>query len=171
MRSKLALLLFVLLMSSLTQSFAGLKWVDIGVNGLTCSMCSRSVEMSLRRLDFVNNVVMSLETTEGRVFFKPDTPINFDQLAKAIVNAGFSVRFVKLELDFTDIPLTTDGSFIFQGQIYQWLDFQKDVKGQVALKLVEENFLPAKERTEWKKKITAKKGPDNQRIMHVVRND
>jgi copper chaperone CopZ len=164
MRSKLILLLLTV---SATQSWAGLKWIDVGVNGLTCSMCTRSVEMSLRRLDFVDSVVMSLETTEGRIFFKPNTPVNLNQLAKAVTNAGFSVRFLKLQITFDDIPLNSDGSFVFQGQPYQWLDFKDKVKGAVALKLVDESFLPKKESTEWKKKFVTLK-PGNQKILHVV---
>jgi hypothetical protein len=169
MRLKIFLLL-LFVSASLSRSFGGLMWADVGVNGLTCSICSRSVEMSMRQLDFVDSVVMNLETTEGRIFFKPTTPIDFDQLAKAVVNAGFSVRFLKLQLDFTDIPVTSDGAFTFQGQTYQWLDFYSNVKGQVALKLVDEHFLPKKEGSEWKKKLAGKNSAGDQKVLHVVRN-
>lgn len=47
------------------------------------------------------------------------------------------------------------------------VDFRSNVKGSVALKLVEENFLPKKESAEWKKKFVASK-PGDQRILHVV---
>ena len=94
-------LIFAFIMSSLAISvdtFAGIKWIDVGVNGLTCSLCTRSVEMSIRRLDFVDTVMMSLETTEGRIYVKPDVPVNVEQIAKAVVNAGFSVRFIATQL-------------------------------------------------------------------------
>lgn len=158
----------VLLLCSFTSALAGLKWIDIGVNGLTCSMCSRSVEMSVRRLDFVDNVVMSLETTEARIYFKQDLPVNLDQLAKAVVNAGFSVRFLKLNFDFTDIPVNKDGQFTYQGQKYKWVDFGENIAGEVNLKVMDENFLPKKESTEWKKKYPAKKTSGNERVLHVV---
>lgn len=157
-------LIFVALTLKGFSSFAGLQWADVGVNGLTCSMCSRSVEMSLRRLDFVEKVTMSLESTEGRIFFKSGMPINLNDIAQAIVNAGFSVRFLKLQMTFDDIPLHADGSFAFQGQSYQWIDFQNNAKGSVALKLVDENFLPRKENATWKKKYTK----TSQNILHVV---
>lgn len=150
-----------------TSALGGIKWAEIGVNGLTCSMCSRSVEMSVRRLDFVDRVEMSLETTEGRVYFKPGSLIDVNQLARAVVNAGFSVRFVRLEISFDDITLNKDGSFVFQGQSYQWLDFRNPPASQAALKLVDENFLPRKESALWKKKIGSSKSGD-QRILHVV---
>ena len=159
-------LLLVCILGFSTPLIAGLKWADIGVNGLTCSMCSRSVEMSLRRLDFVNDVQMSLETTEGRIFFNDDVPVNINDLAKAIVNAGFSVRFIKLEMTFDDITLNNDGTFVFHGQSFKWVDFQSKVKGPVSLKLVEQNFLPKKEGAEWKKKFTASKS--DEKVYHVV---
>jgi copper chaperone CopZ len=163
---KVYLLLACFVFAFAGQAFAGLKWADVGVNGLTCSMCSRSVEMGLRRLDFVDSVVMSLETTEGRIFFKDNTPVNLNDIAKAVVDAGFSVRFVKLQMSFDDIPLNTDGSFVFQGQSFKWVDFQNKFKGPVSLKLVEQNFLPRKEGAEWKKKIIASQS--GEKIFHVV---
>jgi copper chaperone CopZ len=161
------LLLTGLFLTSLNESFAGIKWADIGVNGLTCSLCSRSVEMSLRRLDFVDSVGMSLETTEGRVYFKSNLPINLDQVAKAVVRAGFSVRFLKVEFTFDDIAVNHDGSFVYQGQTFEWLDFKnKPDKKPVALKLVDENFLPKKESNQWKKKF-ATTASGSQKVLHV----
>jgi hypothetical protein len=167
MNAKHFLLSVLLTIAAGVSAFGGIKWADIGVNGLTCSMCSRSVEMSVRRLDFVDRVDMSLETTEGRIYFKPGALIDLNQLARAVVNAGFSVRFVRLEISFDDITLNKDGSFVFQGQPYQWLDFHNPPATQAALKLVDENFLPRKERALWKKKIGSSKSGD-QRILHVV---
>jgi hypothetical protein len=159
--------LLITLSSCATLSFGGIKWVDIGVNGLTCSMCTRSVEMSLRRLEFVDSIIMSLETTEGRIYFRENTPINLNDIAKAITNAGFSVRFVKLQMSFDDISVDKDGSFIFQGQTYKWLDFPNKVDETVGLKLVDENFLPKKESAELKKKFAALKS-DDKKVFHVV---
>ena len=159
----------VLLAISVTPALAGLKWADVGVNGLTCSMCSRSVEMSLRRLDFVDNIAMSLETTEARIFFKTNAPIDLNEIAKAVVNAGFSVRFLKLQISFDDIPLTADGSFVFHDQKFKWIDFQKPINEPVVLKLVEQNFLPKKERSQWKEKTSTSTTGD-ERILHVVQH-
>ena len=161
------LLTIIISLCSLTPTLAGLKWVDFGVNGLTCSMCSRSVEMSLKRLDFIDNVVMDLETTEGRIFFKPNLPIDLHSIARAVVNSGFSVRFVRMQVSFDDMTLSPDGSFTLHGQKFMWVDFQNKVNGPVALKLLDENFLPKKESAEWKKKLLASKSSD-QKVLHVV---
>jgi hypothetical protein len=167
MGPRIAVLALILSLCSITPTLAGLKWVDFGVNGLTCSMCSRSVEMSLKRLDFVDNVVMDLETTEGRIYFKSNLPIDLNAIARAVVNAGFSVRFVRLQISFDDLTLNPDGSFNLYGQEFKWIDFPNKVNGLVALKLLDENFLPKKEGAEWRKKFTTSRSPD-QKVLHVV---
>jgi cation transport ATPase len=167
--SRLFLLLACITLS-MANSMAGIKWADVGVNGLTCSMCSRSVEMSIRRLDFVEKVEMSLETTEGRIYFKNDTPINLAELAKAVVNAGFSIRFLKIEWDFSDTPVATDGSFVFQGQTYRWLDYSNKTPTQVELKLIDDKFLPKKESNEWKKKLSQKGFAEKEKVLHVIQH-
>jgi len=151
------------------KSVAGIQWVDVGVNGMTCSMCTRSVEMSISRLDFVDSVSMSLEETEGRVFLKSEAVIDFKKIAKAVVDAGFSVRFIRVGFNFDDVPVDQDGFFTWQNKSFQWLQFKSSVaEGDVALKLVDEYFLPRKENLEWKKKIGNTKAQANQNIFHVV---
>jgi cation transport ATPase len=158
---------FLFLAASIS-SIAGVKWADIGVNGLTCSLCSRSVEMSIRRLDFVDSVVMSLETTQGRIYFKKNAPIDFKQLAKAVVNAGFSVRSLHIDFILDDINIDSKGTFTFQGQEFEWLNFvQKNVTHQVLLRIVDEGFLPKKESAQWKKKFNDSSSA-HQKIWHVV---
>lgn len=122
----------------------------------------------MRRLAFVDSVAMSLEATEARIFFKQGEPINLNALAKAVVHAGFSVRFIKLQFDFSDIPVDKDGLFVFQGQPFQWLDFNHQIKREVALRLVDENFLPKKEGAEWRKKFGQRDAASNQQVLHVV---
>jgi copper chaperone CopZ len=163
---KLKFCFTVVLIALSSTAWSGIKWIDVGVNGLTCSMCSRSVEMSLRRLDFVDSVAMSLEKTEGRIYFESNALINLQQIAKAIVNAGFSVRFVRIEFTFDDIPLNNDGSFVFQGQTFEWLDFKNKTR-EASLKLVDDNFLPKKEVAEWKKKLTT--SDSGKKTLHVIK--
>ncbi|MBK7652163.1 MAG: heavy-metal-associated domain-containing protein [Flammeovirgaceae bacterium] len=158
--------LLILLTSVATNLMAGIRWIDIGVNGFTCSMCSRSVEMSLRKLDFVDSVGMSLEKTEGRIYLKDVEVIDLKRIAKAITDAGFSVRFVRLQLDFRDIRVDKDGFFTFKGQRYQWLQFKGNaLLNSVALTLVDEGFLPKKESNQWKKKLGIQ--PD-QNILYLI---
>jgi copper chaperone CopZ len=97
---KAFVILFMLLFSR--TIWAKVTSVQIGIDGLTCSMCSRSVEMAIKKLTFVEEVKMDLKQTQGIITFKTGQNINFKQLAKAVKDAGFSVRFLKATVD--DLP-------------------------------------------------------------------
>lgn len=168
-KSNLRLGIFLLVLSFgfiPKQSFAGLKWIDVGINGLTCSVCTRSVDRSLSRLEFVDSVAMSLENTEGRIYMKDVEVINLKRITKAITDAGFSVRFVRLQFDLRDTRIDKDGVFNFKGQQYQWLQFKASkVPNNIALMLVDEGFLPRKESNQWKKKY---KISTDKNILHLI---
>jgi copper chaperone CopZ len=163
------IVILVLLFCLPTKSLAGLIWVEVGVNGLTCSVCTQSVERSISRLEFVESVSMSLEKTEGRIYLKKGATVDLKKIAKAVVNAGFSVRFVRFAISFHDVAIEGDGSFVYQGQSYQWLQLQSSpAKGEIILKLVDEGFMPKKESALWKKKIESSTNLIDQKIFHVV---
>src|ERR1700722_452721 len=67
----------------------------LGVDGLTCSACTRSVELSIRKLDFVKDVQMNLDNTVGQITFIPGKQISMNKIAKAVTDAGFSVRYLQ----------------------------------------------------------------------------
>ncbi len=140
----LTLFLFV----SLTGAFAQdvLKNAMIGVNGLTCSACSRTVEMSIRKLPFVADVSMNLEHTSGTITFKSNAAVDPEKIAKAITDAGFSVRFLQLTVDFK--PVTTSDNYCLQlnEKKYQLQgSANKELKGETVLKLRGESFMPKAE--------------------------
>jgi copper chaperone CopZ len=148
---------------------AELNWVDVGVDGLTCSMCTRSVEMSIRRLDFVDSVAMSLEETQGRVFLKKGVLVDFQKIARAVVNAGFSVRFLRVALDLEKVRVNPTGCFTDSGITFQWLQFDPaSAKGNVRLKLVDEGLITRKEAAQWKRKMGATVCGEGQTVYHVA---
>ena len=157
MKSNLRLGIFLLVMIFglvPEESFARLKWIDVGINGLTCSLCTRSVDKSISRIEFVDSVTMSLENTDGRIYVKDVEAINLKRITKAITDAGFSVRFVRLQFDFRDTQIDKDGCFSFKGQRYQLLQFKSNaLPHSVTLTLIDEGFLPKKESNQWKKKL------------------
>ena len=169
MKSNLRLGIFLLVMIFglvPEESFAGLKWIDVGINGLTCSLCTRSVDRSINRLEFVDSVTMSLENTEGRIYVKNVEAINLKRITKAITDAGFSVRFVRLQFDFRDTRIDKEGFFSFKGQRYRWLQLKSNsLQNDVALTLIDEGFLPKKESNQWKKKLRI--SPD-QNILYLI---
>lgn len=100
------LVFFLLFMAGL-QARAQFTQAEVSVNGLTCSQCSRSVEMALKRLDFIAKVEMELQQPTAHIVFKKNKAIDFSKLAAAVRDAGFSVRSVKARLGTPDNGIGT----------------------------------------------------------------
>jgi copper chaperone CopZ len=127
-------------------------WAELGVDGLTCSACSRSVEMSLRKLSFVDSVDMNLEHTQGKIFFKKNGIVDADKIAQAVVDAGFSVRFLRADFSFTSIP--ENAQFTFENTKYQLIKTaDKKINKETILTFIGKNFLSKKEFSHWKNEL------------------
>lgn len=97
---------------------AQFQTVFIGVNGLTCSQCSRTVEISIRKLDFVADVQMNLEHTEGKIILKNGKKADMEKIAQAVTDAGFSLRYLKADLTI-DNSINTSGQCVnYKGDEY-----------------------------------------------------
>jgi copper chaperone CopZ len=113
---------FSLLLSLVTLGVhAQFVSASVGINGLTCSQCSRSVEMQLRKLPFVKDVDMNLEQTEGRIVFRENKKVDIAGIAKAVKDAGFSVRFLKARVKKSSVQLSDQGCFSYNGNSYTFL--------------------------------------------------
>lgn len=140
----------VLLSCFCVQAWAQIKEVQIGVDGLTCSQCTRSVEMSIRKLDFVKDVRMNLQHTEGTITFKPNSKVNVDQIAKAIVNAGFSVRYLQASIPFNNVSISNGHCFANDGTNYVFIQTKpQTLNGMVMVKFVGDKFVPKKDLKKW----------------------
>lgn len=124
---------------------------EIGVDGLTCSQCSRSVEMKLRALDFVADVQMNLEQNIGLVTFKKGKVIRLERLGKAVIDAGFSVGYIRAIFDFSDTNITPDGTFSFEGMVYMPVNDKPASLPVVAkIQLVGDDFMDTDSWKKWK---------------------
>jgi copper chaperone CopZ len=72
-------------------AFAQTDTVRIRVIGLTCSSCSKSVEEKLIQVQFVKSVHMNLNRNEATILVDFSKQVNWNILAKAVYDAGFSV--------------------------------------------------------------------------------
>ncbi|MCW3123675.1 MAG: cation-transporting ATPase [Flavipsychrobacter sp.] len=102
-RNLFAVLLFCFALFWRQGTHAQFSTAYVSVNGLTCSQCSRTVELKLRKLDFVADVQMNLQHTEAKIILKKDKKTDIDKIAQAVIDAGFSVGSLRADLDMTDI--------------------------------------------------------------------
>ncbi|MBS1689754.1 MAG: heavy-metal-associated domain-containing protein [Bacteroidetes bacterium] len=124
--------------------------VQIGVDGLTCSQCSRSVEMRIRKLSFVQDVKMNLEHTEGKVYFKSGAKVEVDKIAQAVVDAGFSVRKLKANMLFKNVAVSSNYCFAYDNNNYQFIQTPgQTLNGAVNLTFVGKGYMEKKELKKW----------------------
>lgn len=82
----------------INKSQAQITKAVVGIDGLTCSQCSKSVEQQMKKRSFVNNLYMALAETELTLTFKEGAVIDWKQIAQAVVDAGFSVRSITVSI-------------------------------------------------------------------------
>jgi copper chaperone CopZ len=145
--------LFTLLCIALAlNSKAQFTQAELGIDGLTCSACTRSVEMSLRKLDFVKDVKMNLDNTNGVITFKENSPISIEKIAKAVVDAGFSVRYLQATFKAgLTMPMLDNHCLVEGDVVYQFVHTDvAQLKDDLVFKFIGKEFLPAKEYRKWK---------------------
>lgn len=134
------IILSMLLLFSLTGA-AQFKSAMIGVNGLTCSACTRSVEMSIRKLKFVKEVEMNLENTEGKIIFTDNIPVDISKIAQAVRDAGFSVRYVKATTTISNFDLTQNNCLEKADYNLQFINVtEKKLNGEITVKFLGNDF-------------------------------
>jgi copper chaperone CopZ len=118
-RRDFKIFVFCLLLNLLAiGASAQFREARIGINGLTCSQCSRSVEIQLRKLPFVQDIQMDLEHTQGKITFKANKPVNIKAIAQAVKDAGFSVRYLKADINRQDVQLSVESCFKLYDDVY-----------------------------------------------------
>jgi copper chaperone CopZ len=150
--------LFIVLVVALFSHSSNAQFVsaEIGVDGLTCSACTRSVEMSIRKLDFVADVQMNLENTLGTITFKAGSAVDIEKLAKAVVNAGFSVRYLNAVYKAdSSLQVADNYCMSYNGANYQFVKVSPTKMQNITMKFIGKEFLPAKEYKVWKDSLKA----------------
>ena len=73
------ILLFIAIAFSVA-THAQVTKVSLQASGLTCSMCSNSINKALKTLDFVLKVDADIKTYTFEISFKPNADIDFDMI-------------------------------------------------------------------------------------------
>lgn len=124
---------------------AQFRQASLGINGLTCSQCSRSVEIQLRKLSFVQDIRMDLEHTQGTIIFKENKPVHIKAIAKAVKDAGFSLRYLKADINRQDIQVSENGCFTLYGDAYYILPGTTPDNPVLTLQFLGKDYSPKNE--------------------------
>lgn len=136
--------ILVLVLLAGTASAQQINTAELQVTGLTCSMCSKATETSLRSLDFIGDIKPDLNKNLFVITFKKDKQANIDQIKKKVEAAGFSVGNLKTTFVFNKLSVDANGIATTGGNTYKFLNAKNTVlDGKVTATVLDKNFVPA----------------------------
>jgi len=128
------------------MSFAQVSKVTIQASGLTCSMCSNSINKSLKTVDFVEKVVANIKNSSFEVSFKQGEKIDYDLLKKKVEDAGFFVAKFEVTLNVNTLTCKDDAHVEIEGTLYHFLHVgERTLNGNVVFQLLDKGFVTDKE--------------------------
>ncbi len=112
--------IFLLLICCWTISAnAQVQKVNLQASELTCAMCSKAIYKAVSAISFVDTVLVNIEASTYDIRFDKETTPRFDQIAKAVVDAGFSVANLTVMVNFDKQAVDKNGSFTLDGINYK----------------------------------------------------
>lgn len=149
--------LFTLLLA-FTASFnaqAQLRSATVGINGMTCSMCARGTEETLKRLDFIDTMWVDLNSLEAHITFKKNADVPIEKIIESIEDAGFSVRDIIAAFDFNNQKIARDEHVDYGNDVLHFIGAKEQVlNGEVKLRFIDKQFVSKKEFKEWAQKTS-----------------
>lgn len=119
---------------------------SLQASGLTCSMCSKAVKVALEKVPFVQEVKVNIKNQEYTLTFKQGSNTNFDELKKAVEDAGFSVASLKVTGNFSDVNIEKDKHIQLDGKNFHFVNSgAKTLNGEQTFTIVDKDFVSAKE--------------------------
>lgn len=115
-------------------------------SGLTCAMCSKAVKVALEKVSFVGEVKVNIKKQEYSIAFKENSKTDFDELKKAVEDAGFSVASLKVTGTFTDVNVEKDKHIKLDGKNFHFISSHAQrLNGEKTFTIVDKDFVSAKE--------------------------
>lgn len=149
---------------------AQIQSVSLQARGLTCSMCSRAIYKSLQKVPNVANVQEDIEHSSYHVQFNNPSLISPEKLKKAVLDAGFSVAWMELDINFHNTEIASDSLLKLDELIFYFVGVNKQIlNGEKRLLIVDKDYLQEDDR----KKFTGNYGPgssgsNGEKIYHVT---
>ena len=132
--------------SSTHFAAAQFKTGTLQAAGLTCAMCTKAINETLKELSFVQTVKADIKNSQFVIQFKDGANVDPDALKKAVEDAGFSIAKLKLALNFDNVKVDNDSHVKIGSKTYHFLDTRSQVlNGEKTMTFVDKNFVVAKE--------------------------
>jgi copper chaperone CopZ len=138
--------LFVIAGALWIAGYSQFSKASLQASGLTCSMCSKAVKVALEKVSFVQEVKVNIKNQEYSIVFKENSKTDFDELKKAVEDAGFSVASLKVTGNFSDVKAEKDKHIQLDGKNFHFVNSSdKVLNGEQTFTIVDKDFLSAKD--------------------------
>ena len=125
---------------------AQFRSANLTAAGLTCAMCTKAINTELEQLSFIQSVKVDIKSSSFNIIFKKDVAPDFDQLKKAVEDAGFSVAKLKIFADFQNVAVKKDAHVSVGGKTFHFLNASAaTLNGEKAFTVVDKDYVTAKE--------------------------
>lgn len=113
MKSKNGLITIVMLtaliFSSSQTTFAEIRKVEIGIDGLSCPFCVWGLKKQMERIKAIESFKVSLKKSVANIMLKENSRLNIEDYKDAVKKAGFSIRKIKI---LADGEIEANGDFL-----------------------------------------------------------
>jgi copper chaperone CopZ len=125
---------------------AQVQKVNLQASGLTCAMCSKAIYKAVSAISFVDTVFVNIEVSTYDIRFNKEATPQFDQIAKAVVDAGFSVANLTVMVNFDKQVLDKNGLFTLDGIQYKLMGAPPaTLQGSKKLQLIGKQYMLPKD--------------------------
>ncbi len=119
--------------------------VTIQASGLTCSMCSNSINKALKTLPFAESIVPNIKTSSFVVNIKPGSKVNFDDIKNKVEAAGFFVANMKVNMHFENQKISDNEHFNVDGITFHFLNVKdQTLNGNKTIQILDKGYVSAK---------------------------
>jgi copper chaperone CopZ len=139
------ILLFTAIAFSVSTN-AQVTQVSLQASGLTCSMCSNSINKALTTLDFVLKVDADIKTYTFKIYFNPNSNVDFDLIKRKVENAGFSVSGFVATMVFNNVQITNKQAVTIEDKTFLFVNIKdQSLKGAKKVKILDKGFVTPRE--------------------------
>jgi len=120
--------------------------VSLQASGLTCSMCSNSINKALKTLDFVDRIDADIKTYTFEISFKANSNIDFDQIKAKVEKAGFSVSSFTATIHFNNVQVMNNQRVTIGDKNFLFVNVKDQaLNGVIKIKVLDKGFVSPKE--------------------------
>ena len=112
---------------------------------------------------------MDLNTKTAEIKFIPEKKVSVKALAQKVIDAGFSVRFIKVSFYFTDVSVKENSEYTYNADVFRFIKTEsKQLKGNYTLQFLGKKYLSAEEYKKWKSLIPETQKEGDKKIYYVT---